>query len=178
MKKSVYSALLICFSAVCLLGCPSLKKSKVPTYEEARAQALKESPFTLKPIEERNQDFKCDEKPEPVHKVDHPGLPHSGLLFTEKRAECVQAQVAERKRLRTELEAERLRARTKQIINDAAYKRLAEETKSTWWDRNGGSVLFATGAAVGMAIVLGVMYAITGGKSVDAGANSHVLSKP
>jgi hypothetical protein len=177
MKKSVYSVLLICFS-VALFGCPSPKKTKVPTYEEARAQALKEAPFTLKPVEERNQDFKCDEKPKPVQKIDHPGLPHSGLLFSAKKAECLQAQIAERKRLRTELEAERLRARTKQIINDAAYKRLAEETRSTWWDRNGGSALFATGAAVGMAIVLGVMYAITGGKSVDTNANSHIISKP
>lgn len=176
MKKSGYSVLLICFSLV--VGCAGNNKTQVPTYEKARAQALKESPFTLKPVEERNSSFKCDDKPKVVHKKDHPNLPHSGLLFTEQRAECIQAQAAERKRLRTELEAERLRAKTKQIINDAAYKRLAEETESTWWDRNGGGVLFATGAAVGMAIVLGVLYAITGGKSVETTVNSHVITEP
>lgn len=173
MKRNVYVVLLTCFSLL-LVGCAKPKKTKLPTYEEARQQALKEAPYTLKPIELRSS-LKCDEKPTPVHQQDILNLPYSGLLFTEKRAECLRAQIAERDRLRAELEAERLRARTKEIINDAAYKRLAEETKSSWWDKNGGNILFASGAAVGMAIVLGVMYAITGGKSLNTSTTTSNL---
>lgn len=173
MRRNALSAWLICCS---LLGCAGQQKTKVPTYEKARAQAMKEAPFVMPTIEDRKK-LKCDEKAKVLTKDPAKGIPHTGLLITNQKAECLVARTAERDRLRVELEAERLRARTKQIINDAAFKRLAEESRQSWWDRNGSGVLFAGGAAVGMAVVIGVMYVLTGGKSLNTTTNLHVLPR-
>jgi hypothetical protein len=158
-------------------SCATSGGIKVPTYEEAKAQALKEAPFVMPKIEDRKK-LKCDDKSAALAKDVNKGIPFTGVLVTNDKAECLIARTAERDRLRIELEAERLRARTKEIINDAAMKRIAEETKQSWWDRYGGGVLFATGAAVGMAIIIGVMYALTGGKSLNAGTQARILVQP
>ena len=158
--------------ATLLSGCVQPKTTKIPTYEEARTQALKQGPFIQPPTEKRHN-LNCKDKPVTLKKNPEKGIPFTGNLITNDKAECLVAVKAERDRLRKELDAERLRATTRKIINDAAYKNLAEQTKRSWWDRHGGSVLFAAGAAVGMAIVIGVLYAITGGKNVTV--NSHVL---
>jgi hypothetical protein len=64
---------------------------------------------------------------------------------------CLKAVETERKRLRKELRAERIKSRVKQIINNATYKRLAEESKRSWWDKHGWKVLGPTLIAVGAA---------------------------
>lgn len=168
MLKNVRNAWLSCFSCLVLVSCVKPNETKVPTYEEARATASREGPLIDPPVEERYK-LKCTDKPTVAKE------PVGSLIFSYDRAECLRAQVAERDRLRTDLEAERLRARTKDIISTAALQRAAELNRSSWWDRHGGGILFATGAAVGMAIAMGVLYALTGGNSVTV--NPHIIVK-
>lgn len=165
MRKSVQNVWLSCFS-VLLISCVKPTETKVPTYEEARTQVLKEGPQIDPTIEERHK-LKCTDKPVVAKE------PVGSLIFTYDRAECLRAQVAERDRLRTDLEAERIRARTKEIITNAALQRAVELNRMTWWDRHGGEILFSAGATVGMAIVLGVLYAVTKGNSVTV--NPYVV---
>jgi hypothetical protein len=170
MKRNGLSVWLSCFSILFLIGCFKPEYTKVPTYEEARTTVMREGPLIDATVEERYK-LKCGDKPVAVTKAAN--VPYTGVLFTNDRAECLRAQVAERDRVRTDLEAERLKARTKEIIANAALQRIAEQSKRSWWDNYGGGVLFSTGAAIGMAIVIGVLYAVTGGKAVTV--NSYVL---
>lgn len=157
-----------------MAGCPKPQQTKVPTYEEARVQATKEAPFVQQPIEKRNSLKGCADKPAVLRKNVGNGIPHTGLLITNQKAACLVAQRAERDRLRRELAAERLRVRTRQIINDAAYKRLAEASKRSWWDRHKLSVLAPALITVGGALVIAVMYALTGGKPINVNTNTYV----
>jgi len=154
-------------------GCPKPVGTKVPTYEEARNTAMKEAPFIQKPVEER-QDLKCDDKPVVLKKDEAKGIPSTGLLITNKKAECLVAIKAERDRVRKQLSAEKLRARTRQIINDAAISRLAEQAKPTWWQQHSWKVLAPVLLSVGGALVIAVMYALTGGKPINVNTNSHI----
>ena len=155
-------------------SCAKPAHTKVPSYEEARQQALKEAPFIQKTIEER-QSLKCDDKPTVLKKNPEAGIPHTGLLITNKKAVCLVGRTAERDRLRKELSAERLRVRTRQIINDAAYKRLAEASKQSWWDKHSWKVLSPVLLAVGSALTIAVMYALTGGKPISTSSQTHVI---
>lgn len=171
---SILSAVsIVLWIAVLLVGCPKPAKTTVPTYEEARNTALKEAPFIQKPIEER-QSLKCDDKAVALKKDEAKGIPHTGVLITNKKAECLVAVKAERNRLRKELSAEKLRARTRQIINDAAIKRLAEEAKPTWWQQHSWKVLAPVLITVGGALVIAVMYALTGGKPITVNSNAII----
>lgn len=163
------SVWLSCFSVLLLSGCIKPTDTKVPSYEEAKLTAQKEAPFVSPPIEERYK-LKCLDKPVVVQKTD--AIPFTGLLFTNDRAECLRAQIAERDRLREELEAERLKGKAKEIITTAALQRSVELSRQSWWDRHGGTVLFSVGAAIGMAITISILYAVTGGKSITV--NPHI----
>lgn len=156
-----------------LTGCPKPVKTTVPTYEEARNTALKEAPFIRKPIEER-QNLKCKDKAVVLKKDAAKGIPFTGNLITNDKAECLIAIKAERDRVRKDLSAERLRLRTRQIINDAAIKRLAEEAKPTWWQQHSWKVLAPVLITVGGALVIAVMYALTGGKPINVNTNAII----
>jgi len=149
-----------------LSGCTKPQITKVPSYEEARVLASKQGPFIDAPTEERNN-LNCEDKAYPLAKDLAKGIPFTGNLVTNEKAACLIAIKAARDRLRKELDTERLSIATRKIINDAAYKNLAEQTRRSWWDRHGTAFMFSAGAAVGMAIVLGVLYAVTGGKTVS-----------
>ena len=170
---------LVCIGlAFCLVGCPKQQQTKVPSYEEARVQATKEAPFVQEPVEQRSKLQGCDDKPAVLKQNVGSGVPYTGLLITNNKAACLVAQRAERDRLRRELSAERLRARTKQIVNDAAYKRLAEAARRSWWDRHKLSVLAPVLVTVGGALVIAVMYALTGGKPINVSTNAHAGAAP
>lgn len=153
-----------------LASCAQPQKTQVPTYEQAKAQALKEGPLVEPPVEQREK-LKCEDKPVAVKKG--PGVPFNGVLFTNDRTACLRAITAERDKMRTTAEAKELQMRIRRIVADAATKRLAEEVKRSWWERNQGAVLFSLGATIGAGVVIGLVYAITGGKAV--GTQVHVL---
>jgi len=167
MKKRELSVLLICFSAGCAGG---IKTNKIPTYEEARKQAIKEAPF-IQPKAEVRLGLKCDDKPIVLKKGTN--VPYTGLLFTTDRATCLKAIEAERDRLRNELDAEILRNKTNRIIREATYRNLAEKAKRSWMDKHGPALFFSIGAVVGMGIVTGVMYILTGGKSLNTSTTTR-----
>jgi len=151
--------------ALALTSCVKAQKTKVPTYEQAKAIALKEGPLGRPPVEVRKEMKGCDAKGVAVKKG--PGVPFTGVLIPPDKAACLKAQVAERDRLRTEAEGNELNHRVRRIISDAATKRLAEEVKRSWWERNQGAVLFGLGATIGAGVVIGLVYALTGGKAVS-----------
>lgn len=161
---TLFFSLLIVAIVLALTSCAKPTKTEIPTYEKAKAAAMKEGPLVAPKVETR-KNLRCDDKAVAVEKG--PGVPHSGLLITGDKAACLAAIRAERDRLHTEAEARMLQMRTRRIISDAAIKRLAEETERTWWERNGGAVLFATGATVGAAIIMGLVFALTKGNGVS-----------
>ncbi len=164
---------LLAFAALlALTSCTKQEPTKVPTYEQARSQALKEGPLVQAPVEDRRK-LKCDQKGVAVKKG--PGVPFTGVLIPPAKAACLKAQVAERDRLRREAAARELQLRTGRIIREAGIKALAEKTQRTWWERNQGTVLYSLGVATGVAILLGLVYGLTGGKGVSTQA--HILPK-
>ncbi len=156
--------------AIVLSGCPKSLGTIVPSYEQARSTALKEAPFVKKPIEERRQ-LKCLDKPVTLKKDLAKGIPFTGNLLTNDKVECLVAIKAERARLRKELSAERLRTRTRQIINDAALQKLVEQSRPTWWQQHSWKVLAPALITIGGSLVIAVMYALTGGKSITVNTN-------
>ena len=155
-------------------GCATQLQTKVPSFEEARQQALKEAPFIQKPVEER-QGLKCDDKPVVVKKNPEAGIPNTGLLITNQKAECLVARSAERDRLRKELSSARLNARVKQIVNDATYRKIAENSKQSWWDKHSWKVLSPILLVVGSAITITIMYALTGGRPITTNSQVHII---
>lgn len=163
-------SLLLVALVLALDGCAKPTRTEVPSYEKAKAAALREGPLSRPRVETRKK-LRCADASVALKKGAE--VPHDGILITGDKAACLAAIRAERDRLRTEAEARELQMRTRRIISDAAIKRLAEETKRTWWERNGGAVLFATGATVGAAIITGLVFALTRGSGVTP--QMHVL---
>ena len=163
-------SLLVVALAVALTSCARPEPTRVPTYEQAKSQALAEGPLGRPSVEEREK-LKCGDKAVALKKG--PDVPHAGILITGDKAACFAAIRAERDRLRTEAEGRELQLRTNRIIRDAGIKALAEKAQRTWWERNGGAVLFATGATIGAAIITGLVFALTRGNGVSP--QMHVL---
>ncbi|KKN49136.1 hypothetical protein LCGC14_0645840 [marine sediment metagenome] len=172
------AAIVVVLAALVFLGvsgCPKPIHTRVPSYEEARSTALKEAPFIRKPIEERQQ-FRCKDKAVTLRKDIAKGIPFTGNLLTNDKVECLIAIKAERDRVRKELSATKLQMRIREIIKDAAIQRLVEQARPTWWQLHSWKVLAPTLIAVGGALVLGVVYALTGGKPINI--NTNAIIKP
>jgi hypothetical protein len=82
---------------------------------------------------------------------------------------------AERDRRRKELEIERKKALIQKRIYESTIDHLKGklDQRSSWWEQNKGLLGFAIGTTVGMAIVVGIVYALTGGKS-PVTTNTHI----
>lgn len=161
--------------AISFVGCASVKLPPVKTYEQAKKEVEAMPPLVSPKVEVR-EGYK-DGKSQPILK-DTPA-PHSGILMDEKRTKRLTAIAAERDRRYTELEAARKKAAIQKIIYESTIARLRAQAaaKSTWWEENKGLVGLVIGGAVGMAIVVGLVYGLTGGKGLNSSStNTHILS--
>jgi hypothetical protein len=171
--KVLIGLIIVCFAlAFAQTGCTPKKSVTVPSYAQARAQVLKDGPLIDKPVEERHG-FKKGQST-PIRKDE--AAPYSGVLLDEKQAARVAAIMKERDRWRKTVKAERLQQRTKDIIHDKALQALQEQAKRTWWERHKGEILLGVGGALGIGLVLGVLYALTKGDGVTT--SSHILVQP
>lgn len=169
----VIVGLLILAMALPSAGCATTKKVNIPTYGEAKAKAEKGGPFVQDPIEKR------EGLPEGKVKAVKKGevSPFTGNLIDNDKARYYIAIKAERKRLRKELGAARLKAAATKIITDALVERLKQEAIRSWWEKNKGTVALVTGIIIGTAFSVGLTYALTRGKGA-ATTNFNVVRKP
>jgi hypothetical protein len=156
-----------------LFGCPKRDLVKIPTYGEAKAKAEKGGPFVQEPIEKRES--------LPAGKVkalkQGDASPFTGNLIDNDKARYYIAIKAERKRLRKELGAARLKAAATKIITDALVERLKQEATRSWWERNKGTVLLVTGIVIGTGFAIGLTYALTRGQGAVT-TNFNMVKKP
>lgn len=167
-----YSSGLLLLSLV-LSGCPKHNLVKIPTYSEAKTQAEKGGPFVQEPIEKR------ESLPEGQAKALKKGeaSPFIGNVIDNDKARYYIAIKAERRRLRKELGAARLKAAATKIITDALVERLKQEATRSWWEQNKGTVLLVTGIVIGTGFAIGLTYALTRGQGA-ATINFNMVKKP
>jgi hypothetical protein len=166
-----------CFVTIFLLGGVGCKTASIPpikTYEKAQKEVDAMGPLVSAPIEKR-EGYK--EGTSSVIKKDVVA-PHSGILIDGDKAAYYVAVKAERDRRRKELEAARKNLEIQRIIHKSTLEHVEAKQKAhnTWWERNKGLMGFAIGTTVGMAIVVGVMYALTKGSGMGTTSSSvHVM---
>ena len=97
------------------------------------------------------------------------------VVVDDRKAAELRAIKVERDQLRTELKAERLKGRTKDIIHRAALQAAREANKRSWWEKNKGIVALVTGGTLGAALIVGIVYALTKGNGVTVNTNSSPL---
>ena len=154
-------------------GCATTKFPPVKTYEQAKKEVEARGSLVSPPIEKR-EGF----KPGKSKKL-NPGdaVPYKGLLADVDKILYYKAIQAERDRRRKELEYERKKSAIQKIIYESTLENLRARAKaqSSWWEQNKGLIGFSIGTAVGMAIVVGILYALTKGDGVNSGTNTHIL---
>lgn len=173
MRRSAWMSLLSCCSITLLLilfgGCaPNIPKVK--TYEEAAKEVDAKGPLVSPPIEKRE-----GYEDGTATRLDAgQAAPKNGTLIDEKKLTLLIAIKAERDRRRTELEAERRKSEIQKIIYESTVANLKAqaEARNTWWEQNKGLVGLTIGTTLGMAIVVGIMYALTGGKSIQTSTSA------
>ena len=176
MKRRAWMSLLSCFSVILItlvVGCaPNIPK--VVTYEEAAKTVAARGALVTPPIEQREGYEEGTATRLDVGQA----APKNGTLLDEKKLTLLIAIKAERDRRRAELEAERRKTEIQKIIYESTIVNLKAqaEARNNWWEQNKGLVGLTIGVTVGMAVVVGILYAITGGKSVQTSTSALTTS--
>jgi len=189
---SFYSNKVLAFVViVTLASCATTKIPPILTYEEAKKQvdALGDQ---LSPTIEIREGFSPGAKPESVTTGTEFTVPASstdasktfrlekpGLLIDESTIKYLTAIHGERDRRRQELESAYRSAEIKKRIYESTIEhfKAREASRGTWWEQNKGIVGLALGTTIGMAIVVGILYAVTGGKSISVNTQATVLNR-
>jgi len=155
-------------------GCATVKIPPIKTYEQAKKDVEAQGSLVSDPIETREGYNSGVSTPIAKGAV----APHNGILMDADKAKYYIAIKAERDRRRKELEAARKNAAIQKAIHDSALEHIQAKVKSnnTWWERNKGLMGLAFGTVIGIGLVVGVLYAVTGGKGTStATTNTHIL---
>jgi hypothetical protein len=168
------AAALLCAAVIFgMSGCATTKVPPIKTYEEAKKDVEARGALVSDPIETREGYSEGTSVP----LLKGAAAPHSGVLLDEAKTRYYIAIKAERDRRRKELEAARKNAAIQEIIHNSALEHIDAKVKAnnTWWERNKGLMGLAFGTVIGISLVVGVLYAVTGGKGASTTANAHVL---
>ncbi len=146
-------------------GCGGPVVPKIPTYQEAEAQAQKDLPRHI-PAETTLFDGGLGDAGKDIVLPKGTPAPFSGALVGEKRYTVYKAVQIDRTLLIKKYHAEALAARTKEIILSATAQALKETAKRSWLERNALTIGLVTGIVLGTALTVGLVYGITGGDGV------------
>jgi hypothetical protein len=146
-------------------GCGAPAGPKVPTYQEAEAQAQKDLPRHI-PAETTLFDGGLGDAGKDVALPKGTPAPFSGALVGEKRYTIYKAVQIDRTLLIKKYHAEALAARTKEIILSATALALKETAKRDWLERNALWIGIVTGVVLGTALTVGLVYGLTGGEGI------------
>jgi hypothetical protein len=172
----ILQACFVVILAVIAFGCATSKLPAVLTYAEAKKRVDAQGSLITPPVEKRK-----GLKPGTAKKLEKATpAPYKGLLLDRDAAAYYPAVEAERNRRRTELEAERKKSAIQKLIYESTidHLRALAKKQSTWWERNRGLVGFSIGVAIGMGIVVGLLYAITKGQGMNTGSSSSAIMLP
>lgn len=169
-----------CLVASILFGTNGCKTANIPsvlTYEKANKEVDARGPLVSDPIEKR-EGYK--EGTSTVIKKDAPA-PHKGILIDADKAAYYVAVKAERDRRRKELEAARKNLEVQKLIHKSTLEHIVarERAHNTWWERNKGLMGLAFGTTLGIALTVGILYAVTRGSGINTtSSNAHILLPP
>lgn len=101
----------------------------------------------------------------------------TSFVIDKDRAKYYAVLKARRTRLRDDLQTARKKNHVDKRMLTSTMDNLMWklEKKSTWWQRNKAMVAFVTGTVLGMAIVTGLVYALTKGNGTSTSSNVHLL---
>jgi len=154
-------------------GCKTAGIPPIVTYEKASKDVDARGPLVSEPIEKR-EGFK--EGTSVVVKKDDP-TPHKGILIDADKAAYYVAVKAERDRRRKELQAARKNLEVQKIIHKSTLEHIEAKQRAhnTWWERNKGLMGLAFGTTLGIALTVGILYAVTKGSGANTSSNAHIL---
>lgn len=154
-------------------GCKTAAIPPILTYEKASKDVDARGPLVSDPIEKR-EGYK--EGTSTVVQKDTPA-PHKGILIDADKAAYYVAIKAERDRRRKELEAARKNLEVQKLIHKSTLEHIEarERAHNTWWERNKGLMGLAFGTTLGIALTVGILYAVTRGGGVNTTTNTHIL---
>lgn len=150
---------------VVMVGCAGTGIPPIVTYEQAKQQVDKGPALIDPPIEERQMQKEGETRP--IDKGE--AALENGHWIDQDKGNYYKLIKAERDRVRMELEAARKKEAVQKIIYESTIEHIKAkaEKRNTWWEQNKGIVGLAFGTTVGMAIVTGLVYALTKGKAVE-----------
>jgi len=178
-------------AAVFLLGCSAQKKgTTIPKYEDVKKEELAKGPLVDDPVEKKYKFLQGGRtgavpvnSPAKVWSKDKDGkkiqvsAPWGAVVIDEKKTAEIAAIKAQRDRLLKDLQAERLRARTKEVIYKAALEAAKEKAERTWWERNKAIVAGSVFLTIGVAATVGLVYALTKGSGITINTNPAILRR-
>jgi hypothetical protein len=146
-------------------GCGAPAAPKIPTYQEAEAQAQKDLPRHV-PAETTLFDGGLGDAGLDILLPKGTAAPFSGALVGSKRYAIYKVVQIDRTLLIKKYHAEALAARTKEIILSATALALKETAKRDWLERNALWIGIVTGVVLGTALTVGLVYGLTGGEGI------------
>ena len=151
-------------TAVSLFLGSCLKIPPIKTYEQAKKEVEAQGPQITPPIETR-EGYKPG-KSEVLPKGT--AAPNNGILIDKERATYLAAIKAERDRRRAELEIEKKKAAIQKLIYESTLANIEARAKHMrWWHDNKGWIGFTLGGIIVGGLVVGLVYALSGGKGVS-----------
>ena len=169
----VASVTLLAAVALGMSGCATPSIPPIKTYEQAKKDVEAQGALVSDPIEVR-EGYSSGSS---TAILKGSAAPHNGLLLDETKARYYVAIKAERDRRRKELEAARKNAAIQKAIYDSSLEHIQAKVKAndTWWERNKGLMGLAFGTVLGVGLVVGVLYAVTGGKGASTATTNTYL---
>lgn len=167
-------------------SCAASKAPEIVSYAKA-TEEVKGKVFVPKKIEDEKDFRGGTSKPIPKGaRITYKGKDGKEVVVISKgtrfvidpdRAKYYALLKARRTRLRDDLQT----ARKKNVVDKRMLMSTVDnlmwklEKKSTWWQRNKAMFAFVTGTVLGMAIVTGLIYALTKGNGASTSSNVHLL---
>ena len=160
-------------ASIFLGGC--LKIPPIKTYEQAKKEVEAKGAQITPPVEKR-EGYKPGES-----KVLPKGTaaPNNGILIDKDRATYLAAIKAERDRRRSELETVKKKAAIDKLIYESILANIkARANHFRWWHDNKGWIGFVLGGTIIGGLVVGLVYALTGGKGVSSASTNTMVLQP
>jgi len=159
-------------TGISLLFSGCLKIPSIKTYEQAKKEVEAKGSQVTPPIEIRESYKPGQSKVIPKDST----APYNGILIDKDRATYLAAIKAERDRRRSELETTLKKAAIDKLIYDSTLENIkARANYMKWWHDNKGWIGFVLGGTLIGGLVVGIVYALTNGKGVNASTNTMVL---
>jgi hypothetical protein len=157
MRKIWIQFIAILMVALLISGCGAMVQT--PTAQKYNLPGYSPDPLPL-PVEDRPDTILPPKVGAPKDVKQGEVAPFNGVLIDGYLAAKYKLVMAERDRLRSQVEIDRKAYDKTHAITNGAFQDMAQRAERSWWESNKGTLGFGVGTAVGLGLAVLTVFAI------------------